>query len=389
MKLDIAFTNKLETVSSDKLSLCYQCGTCTAICPAGVPVRTLLRGAQLGAGETVIGDDRVWYCATCKLCELGCPRGVKITDTIHALRVAAYESKKVPKKLETALWGVYEDANPWSGKKPDRAKWAQGLTVKVGKPAKYLLYVGCAASFDPRLQRVARSLASIMTKADVDFSILGSAESCCGDVVYQMGEEGFLEELVHGNIQTFAKSGAEAIIAISPHCYNMFKSIYPKYDESGRDGGGSMLPALHYTEFLAGLLEKGSLGMGRVDGDATVTYHDPCYLGRYHGIYEEPRKLLDSIPGVKIAEIDDNKANALCCGGGGGRMWVESEDERPSMRRVKQAAETGASQMVTSCPYCIQNFEDSARTAGISLGIMDVSEVIAHALGIESKGGAT
>jgi len=150
-----------------------------------------------------------------------------------------------------------------------------------------------------------------------------------------------------------------------------------------------MLPALHYTEFLAGLLEKGSLGMGRVDGDATVTYHDPCYLGRYHGIYEEPRKLLDSIPGVKIAEIDDNKANALCCGGGGGRMWVESEGERPSMRRVKQAAETGASQMVTSCPYCIQNFEDSARTAGISLGIMDVSEVIAHALGIESKGGAT
>jgi len=388
MKLEPAFTSRLEAASSDKLSLCYQCGTCTAICPAGVPVRNLIRGSQLGTGEAVIRDGRLWYCATCKLCELGCPRGVKITDTIHALRVAAYEGKKVPQKLESALWGVYEDANPWGGKKPDRAKWAQGLTMKQGKPAKYLLYVGCAVSFDPRLQHVARSLASIMTKAGVDFSILGSAESCCGDVVYQMGEEGFLEELIRGNIQAFAKSGAEAVIAISPHCYNMFKSVYPKYGGSG-GGSGSILPALHYTEFLARLLEKGELSMGRVDGDATVTYHDPCYLGRYHGIYEEPRKLLENIPGIKVAEIDDNKANALCCGGGGGRMWVEGEGDRPSLRRVKQATETGASQMVTSCPYCIQNFEDSVKTAGVSLGVMDVSEVIARALGAISQGGAT
>ena len=387
MKLEPTFTSGLEAATSEKLSLCYQCGTCTAICPAGVPVRALIRSAQLGVKETAIGDGRVWYCATCKLCELGCPRGVKITDTIHALRVAAYDGKKVPKKLESALWGVYEDSNPWGGKKPDRAKWAQGLTVKQGRPAKYLLYIGCAASFDPRLQHVARSLASIMTKAGVDFSILGSAESCCGDIVYQMGEEGFLEELIHGNIEAFAKSGAEAVIAISPHCYNMFKSVYPKYCDRGVNGGG-MPSALHYTEFLAGLLDKGLLTMGRADGDSSVTYHDPCYLGRYHGIYEEPRKLLESVPGLKITEIEDNKANALCCGGGGGRMWVESEGERPSMRRVKQATETGASRMVTSCPYCIQNFEDSARTAGLDLGVVDVSEVIARALGIEVQGGA-
>jgi Fe-S oxidoreductase len=375
MKLEPAFTARVEGASGDKLSLCYQCGTCTAVCPAGVPVRSLIRGSQLGAGDSVIGNGRLWYCATCKLCELGCPRGVKITDTIHSLRVAAYEGKKVPQKLEGALWGVYEDANPWGGKKADRAKWAEGLAVKQGKPAKYLLYVGCAASFDPRLQHVARSLASIMTKAGVDFSILGSAESCCGDVVYQMGEEGFLEELVKGNIQAFAKTGAEAVISISPHCFNMFRTVYPKY--------GGTLQALHYTEFLAGLLDGGSLGLGRLEGEQAVTYHDPCYLGRYHGLYEQPRKLIEGIPGVKLREIEDTKANALCCGGGGGRMWVEADGERPSLRRVKQAAETGASQMVTSCPYCIQNFEDSAKTAGVRMSVVDVSEVIARALGLD------
>lgn len=380
MKLEPAFSQTVEGTSNEKLSLCYQCGTCTAVCPAGVPVRSLIRGAQLGSKESVIGDQRLWYCATCKLCELGCPRGVKITDTIHSLRVAAYEGKKVPQKLETALWGVYEDANPWGGKKAERGKWAEGLTIPQGRPAKYLLYIGCAASFDPRLQHVARSVASILNSAGIDFTILGSEESCCGDVIYHVGEEGFLEELVQGNIKNFAKSGAEAIIAISPHCFNMFRSVYPKY-------GAGMPTALHYTQFLAGLLDRGSLSLGRMDGDyASVTYHDPCYLGRYQGIYEEPRKLLEGIPGLKLSEMDENKGNALCCGGGGGGMWVDHEGERPSMRRVKQAADTGASQMVTSCPYCIQNFEDSAKTAGFSMGVMDVSEAIARALRLDGGG---
>ncbi len=372
MKLEQAFTQRVESLSAEKLSLCYQCGTCTAVCPIGIPVRSLIRGAQLGARESVTADPRLWNCATCRLCEVACPRGVKITDTIHALRITAYDEKKVPQKLESALWGVYEDANPWGGKKADRGGWAAGLGIKQAKPSKYLLYVGCAASFDPRLQHVARSLASILEKAGVDFSILGEGESCCGDVVYQIGEEGFLEELVQRNIQTFAKSGAEGIIALSPHCYNMFRSVYPKY--------GQTPTTYHYTEFLAGLLDKGALSLGRYDGNTSVTYHDPCYLGRYHGVYEAPRKLLENIPGIRLTEMSETKTNALCCGGGGGGMWVESEGERPSLRRVKQAADTGASEIVTSCPYCIQNFEDSAKTGSVSMGVMDVSEVIARAL---------
>ncbi len=344
----------------------------------GIPVRSLIRGAQLGARESVTGDPRLWNCATCKLCEVACPRGVKITDTIHSLRVAAYDEKKVPQKLESALWGVYEDANPWKGVKAERGRWAEGLDIKVSKPAKYILYVGCAASFDPRLQHVARSLASILGKAGVDFSILGESESCCGDVVYQIGEEGFLEELVQRNIQTFAKTGAEGIIALSPHCSNMFKSVYPKY--------GQVPTTYHYAEFLGGLLDRGVLTPGRYDGDVTVTYHDPCYLGRYSGVYEAPRKLLESIPGVKLSEMSETKTNALCCGGGGGGMWVDSEGERPSLRRVKQAVDTGASEIVTACPYCVQNFEDSAKTGNVGVGVMDVSEVLARAMKL--SGGA-
>jgi len=371
MKLEPAFTKRIESASDDKLSLCYQCGTCTAVCPAGVPIRSLIRSSQLGSRESVIGDQRLWYCATCKLCEVGCPRGVKITDTIHALRVAAYEGKKVPQKLESALWGVYEDANPWGGKKGNRGKWAEGLSINTDKPAKYLLYVGCAASFDPRLQHVTRSLASILGKAGVDFSVLGG-ESCCGDVVYQMGEEAFLEELVQANIQSFTKSGAEAIVAVSPHCFNMFKSVYPKY--------GSIPTTLHYTEFLAQLLDKGSLSPGRLDGGAAVTYHDPCYLGRYNGVYEPPRRTLAAL-GARVVEMPRTRDEAACCGAGGGRIWMEDVAgirERPAETRVKEAAGVrDVAALVVSCPKDLVMFQDALKTTQLegSLAVQDLAQL--------------
>lgn len=372
LKLEPEFSKRLEAASNEMLSLCYQCGTCTATCPMGVPTRGLIRGAQLGAKQQIIEDKRLWYCTTCKQCELACPRGVKITDIIHASRTVAFEGRKAPQKLEEALWGVYEDGNPWGGKKEERAKWAEGMDVKIGKPSKYLLYVGCETSFDPRLQKVAKSLATILADTGVDFSILGEGESCCGDVVHDIGEEGFLEELAQKNIESFKRSGAESIITVSPHSYDIFKAVYPKY--------GEMPEVLHYTQFLTNLLDKGSLKVHRPEADLTVTYHDPCYLGRYNGIYEEPRKLIESVPGVKLAEMDDNKENALCCGGGGGMMWTEYDGERPSLRRVAQAADTGASTIVTACPYCIQNFEDGIKTKDLSLNVTDISEVLVKAI---------
>jgi Fe-S oxidoreductase len=372
--IETALPRKVEDMTKEALSLCYQCGTCTAICPMNIPIRRLLRGVQLGIKEAASSDRRLWYCATCRLCELSCPRGVKVTDIIHAMRVIGFEDRKAPEKLEKALWGVYEEGNSWGGKKAERANWSKGLVSQIPRKTKFILYIGCAVSYDPRLQRIARFMVDILDRAEVDFQTLGEKENCCGDVVYQIGEEGFLGELIAGNIKQFGEAG-ETVVTISPHCYDMFESIYPKY--------GKAPQAVHYTQLLADLIDKGTM---RVNGggseQAVVTYHDPCYLGRYHGIYEEPRKVLESVPGVKLVEMKENKGNATCCGGGGGLMWTEFDGERPSRRRVAQASESGASVMATSCPYCVLNFEDAIKTEGItSVKVADVAEVLHGALG--------
>ena len=375
---DLEFRRSLAESPVGNLSSCYQCGTCTAICPMNVPVRSVMRGAQVGAKDLAI-TDALWQCATCKQCEVACPRGVDITGVIHALRGISYGERKVPAKLEAALWRVYEEGTAWEGKKNERARWAEGLNVKVGKPAKHLLYLDDAASFDPRLQDISRSLVKILNAAGVDFAILGDKEKSSGDEVYQIGEDGFLEELAQSNIELFKGVGADDIITVSPHSNGVFRDVYPKY--------GSLPPVFHYTEFLSGMLDKDLLKLknGAGNGGLTVTYHDPCYLGRYGGVYEEPRKLLENLPGVKLAEMDDNRSNALCCGGGGGGMYIESEGVRPSHMRVSQAEKSGASVMATACPFCVLNFEDGVKTVGSSVKIRDVAEIVA---GLVGNGGA-
>jgi Fe-S oxidoreductase len=373
---DLVFRRSISEKIDDMIAACYQCGTCTAVCPMAVPVRSIVRGAQVGFKDLAVTDD-LWQCATCRLCELACPRGVNITDIIHSLREVSYRERKAPPRLESALWNVFEEGTGWEGKKSERAKWAAGLNVKVGKPAKHLLYVGDAASFDPRLQRIAQSLVRVFNAAGVDFAVLGENEKCSGDEVYQIGEDAYLEELAQSNMAAFKSIGAEDIITVSPHSYDMFKTVYPRY--------GNLPTVFHYTEFLAGLLDGGLVKPRHVsDGtDLNVTYHDPCYLGRYNGVFEEPRKLLESIPGVRLSEMGDNRSNALCCGGGGGGMWVEfkGKGERPSQTRVSQAGETGASVMATACPYCVLNFEDGAKTTGSAIKIKDVAEILAGTVG--------
>jgi Fe-S oxidoreductase len=377
-KVDMEFRRSITESADGSLLSCYQCGTCTAICPLNVPVRRIIRGAQLGIKDLAI-TDALWQCATCRQCEAGCPRGVDITGIVHLLRELSYKERKVPSKLESALWRVYEEGTAWEGIKNERGKWAEGLGVKVGVPAKHLLYLDDAASFDPRLQRISHSLVKILKAAEVDFAILGEKEKSSGDEVFQIGEDGLLEELAQANMESFKSVGAEDVITISPHSNGVFRDVYPKY--------GDMPPVFHYTEFLSELLDHGLLKPNHTsDQDQlAVTYHDPCYLGRYGGVYEEPRKLLESIPGVKLREMDDNRSNALCCGGGGGGMFVESEGLRPSHKRVSQAAESGAEVMATACPFCVLNFEDGAKTIGSNVEVRDVAEILAGHVG---NGGA-
>jgi len=234
-----------------------------------------------------------------------------------------------------------------------------------------LLYVGCATSYDSRLQRIAQSVVRALKLTHVNFGVLKTQENCCGDAVYQSGEDAYLEDLITGNIATFSKTKASTVVTISPHCYNIFKTLYPRY-------GGNFRTA-HYTEVLVELLDSGKLELTQpVHG--VVTYHDPCYLSRYHDIEEPPRKLLESIGGVRLVEMLNRKENTLCCGGGGGRVFQEWDGERLSNVRVREAGETGATVLATSCPYCIQNFEDSTKIVGSDLRVLDVAELVSQAI---------
>ncbi len=374
--LDDEVWERVVELTNGAMMPCYQCGTCTATCPWGlvrdepVSVRRMIRNAQLGFG----GDfNDLWSCTTCMACEPRCPRDVDIVESIIGLRSVAFKERNLPEPFEDALWSILEEGNPWRGARRERGAWAKGLDLRdAADGVDVLLYVGCGASFDPRLHKVARATAEVLTAAGVDFGVLGKAEPCCGDLPRVVGERPYLKRLVEGNIETFQGTGAETIVTVSPHCLETIKHQYPRH--------GGEFHVLHASEYLVELVDADKLTF-QSNGGAGITYHDPCYLGRYNDVYEAPRKVLESIPGVTIEEMKDSRANALCCGGGGGRMFLETEKgERMADLRVQQAADTQVSVMATACPYCIQNFEDSAKGQKVALEVKDLMEVAADAL---------
>lgn len=348
---------------------CFQCGTCSATCPLAAgdgaepySARRLLRVAQLGLPD----DDGLFRCVACRQCETRCPRGVNIVESVMGLRSLAFEERRSPPEDHKLLWSTLEEGNPWSAPRAERAKWSEGLNLRDAKQGvRVLLYAGCAVSYDPRLMRVARGLASAMTTAGVDVGILGPKERCCGDAARSTGERAYLERLVMDNVKAMRETGAQTIVAVSPHCYDIFRNLYPRY--------GLEAEVLHATQYLERLLDEDKLPKpARVEG--RVAYHDPCFLGRHNGVYEAPRKLLEHVPGLELVELKDTRANALCCGGGGGGMW-RNDPARLADRRYMQAKDADLSLVATSCPYCIQNFEDAGKRFG-GPRVRDVTELL-------------
>lgn len=357
----------------EALKSCYQCGLCTAACPWNVVrsflTRRLIHQAQIGLVE--LEDEDIWLCATCGACVERCPRGVEIIDIIRALRRIGAEWGATPKTIKTVMASLRTVGNPWGEAKEKRADWAKGLEVKTVAPGTEFLYFPCCTpAYDPRARRVALATVAVLNKARVDFGILGSEENCCGESARKVGEEELFQNLARANIESFVSHGVTKIIVSSPHCYHTFKKEYP--------GLGGNFEVIHTTQLLAELIEAGRLKPDK-SLEKKVVYHDPCYLGRHNGIYEEPRRVLESIPGLELVEFPDSREDSLCCGGGGGRIWMETKKgERFSDIRVEQALEVGAQVMAISCPYCLLNFDDSLLTTDKEglLEIRDISELV-------------
>ena len=243
-----------------------------------------------------------------------------------------------------------------------------------GDRAEFLYFVGCTASSDPRIQEIAKSFVFGLQQAEVDFGILGNEEQCCGNEIRRMGEAGLFEELVEGNMKQFDTYQIENIITTCPHGFNALKNEYPQ----------GKFNVLHATQLLAKRLEEGKLSLTQ-QVKKVVTYHDPCFLGKQNSIFDEPRILLNAIPGLTFKELDRSRERSLCCEGGGGRMWVESSTDtgqRLAEIRVRDAVELGAEILATACPLCVLTLEDAAKTSGFEekIKVMDVMELLAEAM---------
>jgi len=361
----------------EALKSCYQCGLCTGACPWNLVrsflTRRLIHGAQLGLVELERED--VWLCATCGACVERCPRGVEIIDIMRALRRIGSQWAASPKSLRTVMVSLGMVGNPMGEAREKRADWAKNLGVKTFAPGTEFLYFPCCTpAYDPQAKRIALATVNVLNKTGVDFAILGQEENCCGESARKAGEEELFQRLAQANLETFKRHSVTKVIVSSPHCYHTFKNEYPAI--------GGNFEVLHTTQLLVELIENKRLKLKK-PLLKKVAYHDPCYLGRHNKIYDQPRKVLESIPGLELVELADCREESVCCGGGGGRIWMETKKgERLSDLRIEQAIEVGAEVLAVSCPYCLINFADSLLTMNKKgvLQVRDISELVSEVI---------
>jgi Fe-S oxidoreductase len=335
-------------------------------------MRKIIREAAFGLTE--IEGDNIWRCTTCGTCPQQCPRGVKQIDVSVSLRRVATEYEVFPasvRSARTARASIISEGNPLQGERKNRADWAKELPVKPYEEGMDILYfVGCYLSYDPRMKKVAVATANLLNIADVNFGILGSQENCCGESIRKTGSEKVFKQLAKDNIKAFIDNGVRRILVSSPHCYHTFKNEYPEFMVN--------FEVIHMSQYLLELVCEGRLEL-KGEYLKKVTYHDPCYLGRHNEIYDEPRELLKKVKGLDLVEMEGFRKSSLCCGGGGGRIWMDTpQEERFSDIRLKQAREVGARVLATSCPYCITNFEESRLNLEYEdiIEVKDITEIV-------------
>jgi Fe-S oxidoreductase/nitrate reductase gamma subunit len=372
------------------LDACTRCGRCQEVCPAflsGKPLSpkkliqelrahlaqqgpVVLRRNGDGQGTSddscpalvgeVVSEDELWACTTCGACEEACPVFVEPISKIIAMRRnLVLEQGKISGTAMASLRSIQDRGHPWKGATASRTDWASDvgvLPLSENGTAKLLLWVGCTEGVDERSTKIASALGRILLAAGVEIGYLGHEESCCGHFARRLGDEYLFQCQARQNIETMQRYDVKKIVTGCPHCYHTLKYEYPQF--------GGEFEVVHYTELLLELINEGKLRFSK-ELNTTVTYQDPCYLGRYHDIYWAPRKILAAIPGVKVVEMSRCRSESLCCGAGGGRMWMEEEpDQRVNRLRTEDVLAVGADTVATVCPFCLQMLEDALRTSG-------------------------
>lgn len=386
------------------LYTCTECGRCKDVCPTYVTykpltlkdmndslkhyflreVEHLREHGKSSDREELIGDvihpDTLWACTTCRACEAVCPVGIEHVPRIIAMRQAQTLLEEAqPSEINAAYKGLERNGNPWGIGYDKRADWAKGLNIALMEESKpeevdVLMWVGCAGAFDDRNQKVAQATAKILQKAGVRFAILGSEEKCNGDLARRSGNEMLYQMLASENVETLNGYNIKKVVTQCPHCLNTLRNEYPQLE--------GKYEVYHHSQFIAKLMDEKKIQV-RPEIDGKVTFHDPCYLGRYNNEYDAPRKLLNAITKQQTIEMKRHGNESFCCGAGGARMWLEETiGTRVNEERVLQASEVGATTVATGCPFCMTMISDGivATENEDKLQSQDISELVLNAL---------
>jgi Fe-S oxidoreductase len=396
----IANVSQMSWKDALDLYSCTECGRCQELCPAwntGKPLspKNLIvdlkknlhaNKASILAGKTdeithVIDDhvteDVIWACTSCRACEIACPVFIEHTDKIYDVRrnLVMMESR-FPAEVQAVFKNMETNGTPWAFSPSERANWAQGLDIKTlsevgsAQSLDVLLWVGCAGAYDDRSKSVIKSFVNLLNKAQVKFAILGTEETCTGDAARRIGNEYLFQTLAKANVETLNRYQVKKIVTACPHCFNTLKNEYKEM--------GGEYEVYHHSQFIAHLISSGKLKPSK-EMNETVTFHDSCYLGRWNNVYEQPRTVLSSIPKVNLVEMRQNHDRGLCCGAGGGRMWMEEhQGTRINVARTEQAIETQATTVAASCPFCITMLTDGVKDKDMvgKIQVKDIAEIL-------------
>lgn len=380
---------------------CTECGRCTSVCPAAtvgksLSPRKIIIDIRHRAEEKIIfnkndlnskdilekklirsyiSDKELWQCTTCNACVQECPVMIEHIDAIIDLRrYLVLSESDFPSTLNSVFKNLESNNTPWAFNQNDRINWTEGLNIKTlaeDNNGEILFWVGCAGSFDSRYQKVSIAFAKIMQKAKVDFRILGNEEICTGDAVRRLGNEYLAQQLIQKNVETLNNYGVKKIVTACPHCLNSIKRDFKQF--------GGNYDVIHHSQFIEELLVTGRIELKNELKKQKVTYHDSCYLGRYNDIYSSPRNSIKKINGLELIEMQRNKSRGLCCGAGGGQMFLEdNEGTRINIERTKEAIQTGADTITSACPFCLTMLTDGlkAENKNEDIFVKDIAEII-------------